>query len=96
MSDFQKIESLEAVKAEIKALESIMLEKRPEQGEALAKIHATLQTYPENVTLLSEAEIGVIIRGLTTQSGIELVKKAAKTATSKTSIKSLANRLDEL
>jgi len=71
---------VELLQEEIAKLEELMLAKRPEMGEALARIHQTLQTYPENVTLLKPEEVGIVIRSLTEVSQIELVKRAVSSS----------------
>jgi hypothetical protein len=84
----------DALMAEFDNLKILMLEKRPEMGEALIKIHETIQTYPECVTQIPEDQIGILIAGISQQTGIELVKKAVS-GKSRTA-KSIKDRLSEL
>lgn len=74
----------------VAALSDAIMSRHPTMKTLLREIHSTVKQYPEQVTLLSEEEIGVIVNGLKTQTGVELVTK--KTSTSKVAkLKSLGS-----
>jgi hypothetical protein len=85
-----------AIKEKILNLERTLVEKDPLMPNLLAEIHKTLRQYPENVTLLSDDEINIIVKGLSERQGIELAPKAKEKApakSSKTDAKSTLARL---
>lgn len=69
----------------VSALQEALLSRHPMMPGLLRDIHTTLRSQPENVTLLSEAQISVIVNGLKVQTGI--VFAAAATSTGAKGIK---------
>jgi hypothetical protein len=70
-------------------LQNKLLSQHPLIPTVLRSIHTQLRADPENVTLLSEEEIGVIVNGLKLQTNTEIATTVAKT----TSTKSLAKQI---
>ncbi len=77
------------LKEKVASLESMLLAAHPEMPLLLRKIHTQLQGDPELVTLLSEEEIGLIVRGLSTQMKVEINAVPTK----KESANAMLNRL---
>ena len=66
------------LKEKVAELEQRILSKHPSMPVLLAQIHKTISAQPEQVTLLSEEEIGVIVDGLKIQTGVEFAAAATK------------------
>lgn len=77
------------LKEKVASLESMLLAVHPEMPLLLRKIHTQLQQDPELVTLLSEEEIGLIVRGLSVQMKVEINAVPVK----KESANAMLNRL---
>lgn len=76
----------------VAALQDALLSSHPTMPTLLRQIHTLLRADPEQVTLLSEEDISVIVRGLSKQTQVELVASSLKSRTK--SLKSLS--LDDL
>lgn len=71
--------SAQAVQDKIQQLQQRLLENHPTMPVLLQEIHKTLKQQPDNVTLLSDEQVGVIVRGLLQHTGTTLASaKAAK------------------
>jgi len=81
------------LKEAIEDLKGKILDKHPMMPNLLREIHKTVQQYPEQVTLLSEEEIAVIIRGLETHSNVYLATKAVKNAGSPSKMANLKAKI---
>lgn len=68
----------EQVKSKIAELESALLTAHPTMPVLLRDIHTHLKNDASVVTLLSETDIGVIVRGLKVQTNTEIATAAAK------------------
>lgn len=77
------------LKEKVASLESMLLKQNPEMPLLLRKIHTQLAQDPELVTLLSEEDIGIIVRGLSVQMKVEISTTPAK----KESANAMLNRL---
>ena len=66
------------LKAKIASLQEALLSQHPMMPRLLQEIHKTLREYPENVTLLTDEEVGVIVRGLKQQTNTEIATAAIK------------------
>jgi len=73
----------EQLSEKVSALEAAILSKHPTMPTLLREIHTTLSSYPEQVTLLTEAEIKVIVSGLSTQTNVAFAASASKPAAAK-------------
>ena len=67
-----------AVKEAIANLSNLILESHPTLPVLLRTIHTQLNSDPELVTLLSEDEIGIIVKGLSKQTNTVINAIAAK------------------
>lgn len=76
------------VKEAIEDLKSKLLSAHPEMPVLLRKIHTTLRSDPEVVTLLDEEEIEVIVNGLSAQTKTTIATSMATKKTGK-SLKSI-------
>lgn len=68
------------LKEKVASLEASLLSAHPTMPTLLREIHTALRAQPENVTLLSEEEISVLVRGLQKQTGVFLAESVAKSA----------------
>lgn len=68
------------LKEKVAALEAQLLEQHPKIPTLLREIWTTLKQYPENVTLATEEEIHVIVRGLEFQTKTFLADSVTKNA----------------
>ena len=76
----------------IQSLQNALLDRHPSMPTLLREIHTALRKQPENVVILSEEEIGIIVRGLETQTNTFLaqtVTKSAKSTSAVAKVKSL-------
>jgi hypothetical protein len=80
------------LQTKVAELSQLILDKHPRMPVLLREIHTTLRQYPENVTLLSEEEIGVIVSGLIVQTGVNF----AATVTKTTAVKTAAAKIKSL
>ena len=78
----------EQISAKISELNTALLSQHPTFPVLLREIHKTLKSYPENVTLLTDEEIGVIVNGLSRQTNTAIATVAIKNSKTK-SIKSI-------
>lgn len=76
----------EQIKEKVLSLEQSLLSQHPTMPSLLKEIWVTLKKNPDQVTLLSEEDIGIIVRGLKKQTAVEIATTALK---KKTSLKSL-------
>ena len=66
------------VQEKLALLESALLEKLPNMKSILQDIHRSLKSDPDTVTLLSEEECSILVRGLKKQTQIEIATTATK------------------
>lgn len=71
------------LKEKVASLSEAILSKHPRMPVLLREIHTTLRTYPEQVTLLEEEEIGIIVAGLQVQTNTAFAAAATKPAAAK-------------
>lgn len=74
----------EAIKMKIAELQESILQAHPRMPMLLRDIHSVLKSDPDNVTLLSEEDIGIIVSVLKLQTKTEIT---AKTLAKKTTLK---------
>lgn len=65
-----------SVREKLAALEAQLLQGTPQIKDLLRTIHRELAADPDVVTLLSEEECAVLIRGLKKQTNVEIATKA--------------------
>jgi hypothetical protein len=78
--------SPEEIKIKIAELQAAILQSHPTMPTLLQAIHRILKSDPENVTLMSEEDIGILVSGLKKQTMTEIT-----TAVLKTNSKALKN-----
>ena len=78
----------------VSELSESILSKNPRMPTLLHEIWKTLKQYPENVTLLSEEDIAIIVRGLENQTNTFLAQSVV--SKSKGSSKSLVGKIASL
>ena len=78
------------VKEKLASLEAALLEGTPNMPQLLREIHRELKADPDTVTLLSEEECSILVRGLKKQTATEIATKAIATkAISKMTVEDL-------
>jgi hypothetical protein len=82
------------LKNKVLELSNAILARHPSMPTLLREIHTALRKQPENVTLMTDDEIAVIVRGLEQQTGVFLA--ASVTGAKKSSTKSLQAKLNAL
>lgn len=86
----------EQLSEKIASLQSTILSRHPTMPTLLQEIWRTLKAQPENVTLMTEEEIGIIVSGLQQQTNTSLavaVSKSSKTAAANKSVLGKINQL---
>lgn len=75
------------IQEKLAALEAALLNKTPDMPTLLRQIHSALKKDPDVVTILSDEEGSILVRGLKKQTGVEIataaLKKPGKKAMSK-------------
>jgi len=66
------------IREKLLALDEMLLEKLPGIATLLRDIHTTLKNDPDTVTLLSEEECSILVRGLKKQTATEIATAAVK------------------
>ena len=76
------------VREKLAQLEEMLLANTPNMASLLRDIHRQLKADPDVVTILSDTEVSILVRGLKKQTNIEIAVKALKAAPRK-SMKSM-------
>jgi hypothetical protein len=71
------------VREKLAQLEQALLDKTPNMPVLLRDIHRTLKADPDVVTILSEEECSILVRGLSKQTATAIATKAVKKAPKK-------------
>lgn len=71
------------LKEKVAALEQQLLSAHPSMPALLRDIHNHLRNDPDCVTILSEEEIGIIVKGLQRQTQTEITANVMKKGTGK-------------
>lgn len=79
----------------ITELEQKILDKHPAMPALLRDIHRTLAAYPENVTLMTDEQIGIVVSGLKVHTQTTLVTTAAKKTTASVAKKLASMSIDD-
>ena len=78
------------IKTKLDELDRMLMEKHPGMPMLLRDIHKTLKAQPDIVTLMTEEEIAIIVRGLEKQTNSQLVAATLKpTKAKKESLKNV-------
>jgi len=83
MTETVALTEADQLREKVLSLSTMILEKHPKMPTLLREIHTTIRQYPEQVTLLSEEEIGIIVSGLTVQTNATFASAATKPAAAK-------------
>lgn len=75
--------SAEIIKEKLYQLESKLKENVPNIKELLRDIHTSLKKDPDVVTILSEEEVSMLVKGLVKQTQSTVIDKVLKTKKSK-------------
>jgi hypothetical protein len=84
-------ETAESIAMKIAELDSLIKSAHPRMPMLLRDIHTILKNDPDNVTLLSESDIGIIVSGLKLQTKTVITAAALskKTSLKKTTLADL-------
>lgn len=99
LEELDYLQQLDAQKLleKIGELDSMLKEEHPGYASLLRDIHSTLTKQPDNVTLLSDEQIGVIVSAAVRQAGVQISAKATpaskKKGLAKISVADLASEL---
>lgn len=86
----------ELLKLKMAELEAALLQELPEMRVILKDIHDALKEDPENVTILSDEERGIIIRGLKRSVNEEIAVSSSKKPTTAAAVKkSMKNKSED-
>lgn len=80
-----------AIKEKLASLEASLLSSSPNMPTILQDIHRTLKSQPHIVTLLSQEDISIVVRGLEAQQGSHIAASITKKSASKVSKAELKN-----
>ncbi len=75
------------IREKLALLEQQLLSATPNMPVLLREIHKNLKADPDIVTLLSEEECSILVRGLKKQTATEIATKATKTKAKKAQAK---------
>lgn len=70
----------------IQSLQDSLLSRHPTMPTLLREIHTALRKQPENVVILSEDQIGTIVKGLEIQTNTFLAQTVSKSAKSTSAV----------
>ena len=82
------------VQEKLASLEEALLAGTPGMATLLRDIHRTLKADPDVVTLLSEEECSILVRGLKKQTATEIATKAVKKGGAKKAMSKMQVGLD--
>jgi hypothetical protein len=74
----ESIDQAYEVREKLAQLEACLLEGTPNMPTLLRDIHKTLKADPDVVSILSDAECSILVRGLKKQTATEIATKATK------------------
>lgn len=86
----------EQLQERVLSLQSAILARHPTMPTLLQEIWRTLKAQPENVTLMTEEEIGIIVSGLQVQTNTSLAQAATKSSKSAAATKSVTAKINQL
>lgn len=71
------------IATKLQELESMLLSAHPQMPTLLRDIHKTLKAQPDQVTLMTEEEIQIVVRGLEKQTNSYLAESTVKPSKAK-------------
>ena len=86
----------EQLQEKVLALDAAIKDRHPTMPTLLQEIWRTLKAQPENVTLMTEEEIGIIVSGLQVQTNTSLAQTIAKSSKSAAATKSVVGKINQL
>lgn len=78
-----ELSQAEQIRESILGLEQALLANNPQMPTMLRTIHSALRADPETVTLLSDEEISIVVRGLMKQTQTTIAAEVAKAKSGK-------------
>jgi len=85
------------IKSKLDELQAALLASHPTIPTLLRDIHRTLKAQPEQVTLLTDEELNIVVRGLEKQTNSYIAAAVTKATKSTTSRKTLSKAtMDDL
>lgn len=79
------------IKTKLDALSEALVSAHPQIPTLLRDIRNTLKSFPEQVTLMTEDEINIVVRGLEKQTTSYIAAATVKSSKSKSAKESLKN-----
>ena len=86
----------EQLQEKVISLDTAIKSRHPTMPTLLQEIWRTLKAQPENVTLMTEEEIGVIVSGLQVQTNVSLAQNMTKSSKSAAATKSVVGKINQL
>ncbi len=86
----------EQLQEKVLSLETAIKSRHPTMPTLLQEIWKALKAQPENVTLMTEEEMGILVSGLQVQTNTTLAQSAVKASKSAASNKSVAAKINQL
>lgn len=86
----------EQLQEKVLSLDAAIKSRHPTMPTLLQEIWRALKAQPENVTLMSEDEIGVVVSGLQVQTNTSLAQTMSKQSKSAAATKGVAAKINQL
>lgn len=86
----------EQLQEKVISLDTAIKSRHPTMPALLQEIWRTLKAQPENVTLMTEEEIGIIVSGLQVQTNVSLAQSMTKGSKSAAVTKSVTAKIGQL
>lgn len=86
----------EQLQEKVLSLDSAIKSRHPTMPTLLQEIWRALKAQPENVTLMTEEEIGIVVSGLQQQTNTSLAQSVVKASKSASANKSVAAKINQL
>jgi len=86
----------EQLQEKVLSLDSAIKSRHPTMPTLLQEIWRTLKAQPENVTLMTEEEIGIIVSSLQVQTNVSLAQNMSKQSKSAAATKSITAKINQL
>ncbi len=86
----------EQLQEKVLSLDSAIKSRHPTMPTLLQEIWRALKAQPENVTLMTEEEIGIVVSGLQQQTNTSLAQSVVKASKSASANKSVAAKISQL
>lgn len=86
----------EQLQEKVLSLDTAIKSRHPTMPTLLQEIWRTLKAQPENVTLMTEEEIGIVVSGLQVQTNVSLAQSMTKQSKSAAATKGVAAKINQL